>query len=85
MATTTRTRDGAKARVQPGRTPWRPASFFRDAIEELRKVVWPTAPELYRYTIVVVVTVAVIAGFIGAVDAGVGEVVRRFVYSALTK
>jgi preprotein translocase subunit SecE len=59
--------------------------FLRETIDELRKVVWPTPQELYRYTLVVVVTVAVIAGFIGIVDAGLAEVARRFIYSAVTK
>jgi preprotein translocase subunit SecE len=61
------------------------ARFAREVYDELRKVVWPTAGELYRYTAVVVVTVVVISVFIGAVDWGVGELVKRYVYSAVTK
>src|SRR3979490_2564809 len=37
--------------------------FLRETYEELRKVVWPTPQELYRYTLVVIVTVIVIAAF----------------------
>jgi preprotein translocase subunit SecE len=59
--------------------------FLREVLDELRKVVWPTPGELWRYTMVVVVTVVVIASFIGVVDWGVGEFVKRFVYSGLTK
>jgi preprotein translocase subunit SecE len=59
--------------------------FLRETYDELRKVVWPTPQELYRYTLVVVVTVAVIAGFIGIVDAGLAEVAKRVIYSAVTK
>jgi preprotein translocase subunit SecE len=62
----------------------RPARFLRDTYEELRKVVWPTLPELYRYTIVVIVTVVVISAFIGLVDFGLGEFTRRFVYGGVT-
>ena len=62
-----------------------PARFLRETYDELRKVVWPTLPELYRYTLVVIVTVLVIASFIGLVDYGVGEFVKRFVYAAVTK
>ena len=61
-----------------------PARFLRETIEELRKVVWPTLPELYRYTLVVVATVVVIAGFIGLVDFAVGEFVKRFIYAAVS-
>ncbi len=57
------------------------ARFMREVFDELRKVQWPTAGELYRYTLVVVVTVLVLASFIGAVDAGVGDLVKRYVYS----
>jgi preprotein translocase subunit SecE len=75
----------AKARRQPqaARGEWKPARFLRETMEELRKVVWPTAAELYRYTIVVISTVVVISLFIGVVDFGVGEMVKRFVYNAL--
>jgi len=62
-----------------------PARFLREAYEELRKVQWPTLPELYRYTLVVIVTVLVIASFIGLVDYVVGEFVKRFVYAAVSK
>lgn len=61
-----------------------PLRFFRDVFDELRKVVWPTPQELYRYTVVVVVTVVIIAGFIGMVDWGLTELVRKFVYNAVT-
>jgi preprotein translocase subunit SecE len=57
--------------------------YFLEIWDELRKVVWPTLPELYRYTLVVVVTVVVFAGFIGAVDYGLTEAAKRFVYGAL--
>ena len=60
------------------------ARFMREVYDELRKVVWPTAGELYRYTLVVVATVIVIAAFIGAVDYAVGELVKRYVYSGVT-
>jgi preprotein translocase subunit SecE len=43
--------------------------YFEGASQELRRVVWPTREELVRMTTVVVITVAVIAAFIGGVDA----------------
>ena len=46
----------------------RATTFLRDTFEELRKVVWPTPAELYRYTVVVIVTVVVISTFIGLVE-----------------
>jgi preprotein translocase subunit SecE len=54
--------------------------FLRDVFDELRKVVWPTWGELYRYTLVVIVTVAILGAFIGGVDYGLSEVLRRYLY-----
>jgi len=58
-----------------------PARFLRDVYEELRKVVWPTGAELYRYTIVVVVTVAILGLFIGGADYLLGEIAKRSIYN----
>jgi preprotein translocase subunit SecE len=55
--------------------------FLRDTFEELRKVVWPTPQELYRYTLVVVVTVSIIALFIAAVDFALGQLSSHFIYT----
>jgi preprotein translocase subunit SecE len=54
--------------------------FLREVFDELRKVVWPTWGELYRYTLVVIFTVIVIGSFIGGVDYGLGEIARRLIY-----
>ena len=59
--------------------------FFRETFDELRKVVWPTPAELYRYTLIVLVTVVVLAAFVGAVDYGLRALTTKFIYSALTK
>jgi preprotein translocase subunit SecE len=56
--------------------------FLRETYDELRKVVWPTGQELYRYTLVVVVTVSVIALFIAAVDLALGQLSTHFIYTA---
>ncbi len=62
--------------------PHGPARFLRETYGELRKVVWPTPQELYRYTLVVVVTVTVIALFIAAVDLGLTQLSTKFIYKA---
>jgi preprotein translocase subunit SecE len=59
--------------------------FLRETVDELRKVVWPTPQELYRYTLVVIVTVIVIAAFIGAVDFGLTKLAERFIYGSIGK
>jgi len=54
--------------------------FIREVYDELRKVVWPTWGELYRYTLVVLVTVDILGAFIGGVDYFIGEGFRRWLY-----
>jgi len=54
--------------------------FLREVFDELRKVVWPTWGELYRYTLVVIFTVIVLGIFIGGTDYLLGEAARRFLY-----
>jgi preprotein translocase subunit SecE len=56
------------------------AQFIREVIDELRKVVWPTWGELYRYTLVVIFTVLVLGAFIGGVDYGLAEFLKRVLY-----
>ena len=74
MAVTARKRDEPAARQGIG-------PFLRDVYDELRKVVWPTAGELYRYTLVVIFTVVLLGIFIGGVDYLLGEAARRTVYN----
>lgn len=73
----------ARRRAQSDQAPG-VIRFLRETIDELRKVVWPTPQELYRYTLVVVVTVTVIALFIGAVDLALGQLASHFIYSGKT-
>lgn len=47
--------------------------FVRQVIAELRKVVTPTRKELLRYTLTVVVFVAVMILFVTLVDLGFGS------------
>lgn len=47
--------------------------YFREVRSELRKVTWPTRPELVTYTVVVLVVVAVVSLFLGIVDIAVSE------------
>ncbi|OLB96531.1 MAG: preprotein translocase subunit SecE [Chloroflexi bacterium] len=75
MAVTTRRREEPRAQ-QVG-----PGQFLRDVYDELRKVVWPTAGELYRYTLVVIFTVIILGVFIGGTDYILAEVARRTLYN----
>ncbi|WP_237563736.1 preprotein translocase subunit SecE [Halalkalibacter okhensis] len=50
--------------------------FFRDVVQEMKRVSWPTRKELTRYTWVVLGTVAFISVFFFVVDYGISELVR---------
>jgi preprotein translocase subunit SecE len=75
MAVTARKREEPRSRGGIGQ-------FLRDVYDELRKVVWPTPGELYRYTLVVIFTVVLLGVFIGGVDYLLGEATRRVLYSS---
>ena len=57
--------------------------FLREVIDELRKVVWPTAGELYRYTLVVIFTVLILGVFIGGVDYLLGAAAKQYIYNGV--
>lgn len=46
----------------------KPRQFIKEVIAELRKVAWPTRPEVIAYSIVVIVSVVVIASLIFGMD-----------------
>jgi preprotein translocase subunit SecE len=68
-----------RAESVPGFSPGR---FIREVYDELRKVVWPTWGELYRYTLVVIVTVIILGSFIGGVDYALAAILQHFLYAA---
>ncbi|MGD9958199.1 preprotein translocase subunit SecE [Nocardioides sp.] len=52
-----------------------PATFYRQVVAELRKVVWPTQEQLITYFIVVVVFVVFMMALVSALDLGFGKLV----------
>ena len=75
MAVTARKRD--EPRTQGGGI----GQFLREVYDELRKVVWPTPGELYRYTLVVIFTVLLLGIFIGGTDYFLSEAAKRTLYN----
>jgi preprotein translocase subunit SecE len=57
-----------KPSSQPRKKANRLARFWRSTIGELRKVSWPTPPEAWRLTKVVLVVVFVMAALLGLLD-----------------
>jgi len=46
-----------------------PAQFTREVRIELRKVVWPTRPEVVTYTVVVLIAVVVMTAVLWGIDS----------------
>jgi preprotein translocase subunit SecE len=54
-----------------------PLEFLREVRGELRKVAWPTRPEVINYSIIVLVAIVVLTAFIAGVDYLVSEFVLK--------
>ena len=50
--------------------------FIHETGEELRKCVWPTRQELVQSTIVVIVSVIILAAFVGLSDFVLAKLLR---------
>lgn len=54
----------------------RTGAFFGDVMSELKKVRWPNRKELTSYTLVVIVTVVLLALFFYIVDLGISRLIE---------
>ena len=63
--TRTATRATPKAHDDDKTTP---AQYLREVRGEMRKVAWPSWPEVRKYSIVVLVTVVVFTAYVGVLD-----------------
>jgi preprotein translocase subunit SecE len=60
-------------RTEQGRGVW---AFIKEAQVEVRKVVWPSREETVRMTLIVVLVVVTVAGFLWALDSGLSWLVN---------
>ena len=65
-APTRATRQAKRERVGP-------AQYLREVRDEMRKVAWPTRPEVVRYSIIVTVCVIVYMLYVGIIDYGMAH------------
>ncbi|MFM2046977.1 MAG: preprotein translocase SecE subunit [Actinomycetota bacterium] len=49
-----------------------PGQYLREVRDEMSKVAWPNWPEVRRYSLIVLVTVAVITAYVGGLDSVFG-------------
>jgi preprotein translocase subunit SecE len=54
-----------------------PVQFLREVRGELRKVAWPTRPEVVNYSIIVLVAVVLLTAYVAALDYGFGELLLK--------
>lgn len=80
--TTTRDRKAPTQRLRSERT--RPLEFVREVRAELKKVSWPSRPEVIRYSTIVLIALVVFTAFVFLIDLGFGEVFRRLLDSGST-
>ncbi len=69
----------AKSAVAGEKITSRFQRFFRGVLAELKKVHWPTRPELITYTSVVLVSVALVALVIWIIDSAYSFLLGRIV------
>jgi preprotein translocase subunit SecE len=65
-------------RAQTRRERVGPVQYLREVRDEMRKVAWPTKPEVVRYSIIVTATVVVYTAFVGGIDFGLQYVADWF-------
>jgi preprotein translocase subunit SecE len=51
-------------------------AYFRESIEELRLVRWPTQQQAVRLTVIVIIFIAINAVFFGFIDAALTQIIR---------
>ncbi|AOM84576.1 preprotein translocase subunit SecE [Salisediminibacterium beveridgei] len=53
-----------------------PIHFLKDVSTEMKRVTWPTRPELFRYTVIVSTTVIFMAIFFAISDLGISSLLE---------
>ena len=69
----TRKRDGG----EPAKHRTGPVTFVRESVGELRKVVYPTGPQLLKYFVVVLIFVLFVIAYVSLLDLAFGAAMFR--------
>jgi preprotein translocase subunit SecE len=64
-------------RVQTRRERVGPVQYLREVRDEMRKVAWPTRPEVINYSIIVLVAVVILTAYIASLDFAFGEAIFK--------
>lgn len=55
------------------------SNYFRESLQELHKVTWPTKNQAIRLTVIVLIFCFLSAGFLMLVDLGFGEIYSQLI------
>ena len=55
-----------------------PVQYLREVRDEMRKVAWPTRPEVIRYSIIVTACVIVYMAYVGGIDYAMSQLTEWF-------
>jgi preprotein translocase subunit SecE len=55
-----------------------PIKYLREVRDEMRKVAWPSRPEVVRYSIIVTTCVVVYMVFVNGIDFGLAHIAEWF-------
>jgi preprotein translocase subunit SecE len=58
--------------------PSKRGNFLGEVLVELRKVTWPTLPEAWRLTLVVLFVIVTVAIYVGIIDFVLSSLTNRF-------
>lgn len=53
-----------------------PVTFLREAFDELKKVTWPTRPEVIRLTVAVLAISVIVGLFLGGLDFILSKIIE---------
>lgn len=70
-------RRGTPAPPRPKAERTSPPQFVREVRGELRKVAWPTRPEVVNYSIIVLVAVVLLTAYVAVLDYGFGDLILK--------
>lgn len=62
---------------EPAKRRTGPVTFVRESVGELRKVVYPTGPQLLKYFVVVLIFVLFVIAYVSLLDLGFGAAMFR--------
>jgi preprotein translocase subunit SecE len=54
-----------------------PPQFIREVRGELRKVAWPTRPEVINYSIIVLAAIVLLTAYVAALDYAFGDLLLK--------